>query len=249
MKKSITRLLARVAKDGDIDTVAEFIGELIGGEDPVETPAETVAEAAEEAVEAVAEAVEAAAEEPVAGEPAAVISDEDGLAGVIERLDRIISLLTPAEPAADEDPAEGPEIPGNLAEIVEEAVEAAVAEAEAEGPAAVTEGAEEIAELVETVLAADEPDEPEEPEASGDCGNGRASNDSLKAVPHGFRSALSQMDEKQRKKFCTDISAKFPRRSSNGRDRHYAEAGGKPPVVSADLGKRIMAARNPHYHQ
>ena len=45
MKKSLTKLLARMARDGDVDTVAEFIDEMIG-EEP-ETPAEDVAEKTE----------------------------------------------------------------------------------------------------------------------------------------------------------------------------------------------------------
>ena len=54
MKKSLTKLLARMAKDGDVETVAEFIEEMIGEE--AETPAEEVAEV----VEAVAETAEEA---------------------------------------------------------------------------------------------------------------------------------------------------------------------------------------------
>ena len=59
--------------------------------------------------EKVAEAVAEVAEEPAAvvetPEGTTIVVDEDTLGGIIERLDRIIELLTPA--AADEDPAEG----------------------------------------------------------------------------------------------------------------------------------------------
>ena len=50
MKKSLTKLLARMAKDGDVETVAEFIEEMIEGEP--ETPVEAVAEVVEEVAEA-----------------------------------------------------------------------------------------------------------------------------------------------------------------------------------------------------
>ena len=53
MKKSLTKLLARMAKDGDVEAVAEFIEEMIEGEP--ETPAEAVAEVVEEVAEAAAE--------------------------------------------------------------------------------------------------------------------------------------------------------------------------------------------------
>ena len=102
MKKSLTKLLARMAKDGDVEAVAEFIEEMIEGEP--ETKAEAAAEAVEEVTEAVAGAVAGA----IAPEGTEVTVDEDTISGIIERLDRLIELLTPAPAAADEDP-EDPE--------------------------------------------------------------------------------------------------------------------------------------------
>jgi hypothetical protein len=61
MKKSLSKILARMAKDGDIETVAEIIEEMI---EPEST--ETSAEAVAEAVAEVAPVVAAAAEEPEA---------------------------------------------------------------------------------------------------------------------------------------------------------------------------------------
>ena len=55
MKKSLSKVLARMAKDGDIETVAEIIEEMI---DPAETESETAPEAGESTV-----VVEAPAEE------------------------------------------------------------------------------------------------------------------------------------------------------------------------------------------
>ena len=249
MKKSISRLLARMAKDGDIDTVAEFIGELIG--EPEETPAEAVAEAAAEAVEAVEEAVEAAAEEPATEVVLPAATDEEGLAGVIERLDRLIALLTPAAPAGpagDEEPAGEGEVTAEtaeeIAEVVGEVVEAVAAEAGEEVPA---EEAEEIAEMVETILEPDVSGTIGEEEA--DCGSGGkpCAADALSAALMAVRPVLGKMTPLQRRKVCADIAARLPRSSPNGADSRYAAvkaSGGNP----ADLGKRIMASRNPNYH-
>ena len=68
MKKSLSRILARMAKDGDIETVAEIIEEMIepeAAETPVEAIAETVAE--------IAPAVAAAEPEAVIQTPEATI--------------------------------------------------------------------------------------------------------------------------------------------------------------------------------
>ena len=100
MKKSLSRILARMAKDGDIETVAEIIEEMIEpetAETPIETLAETVAE--------IAPAVAAAEPEAVIQTPeATIVVDEATLGDIISRLDQIISLLSPA--ATDEDPVE-----------------------------------------------------------------------------------------------------------------------------------------------
>ena len=55
MKKSLSKVLARMAKDGDIETVAEIIEEMI---DPAETEGETAPAVSESTV-----VVEAPAEE------------------------------------------------------------------------------------------------------------------------------------------------------------------------------------------
>ncbi|MCR5371505.1 MAG: DUF2213 domain-containing protein [Clostridium sp.] len=228
--KKLSKLLARMAKDGDVETVAEIIGEMIGEE---ETPAEETAEAVAEAVEAVAEAPAEAVvvEAPEAKE---ITIDEESVAGILERLDRLIALLTPA--AGDEDPAE------EIAEIVEEAVEAAAGEPEI--PAA----EEEIAELIESIVEPEasvtleetegdeDPEDPEQPCAS----------DALSAALMAVRPALAKMSRKQRRKVCADIAARFRRRSPNGLDSRYAAV--KPAAGGYEaLGKRIMASRNANY--
>lgn len=105
MKKSLSKVLARMAKDGDIETVAGIIEEMIGPEEALS--AET--------------AVPAPAPDPEEGETKNVIIDEDGIPAVLERLDRIIALLEP--PAADEAVEE--EITGAVEEALAEAVQGA----------------------------------------------------------------------------------------------------------------------------
>lgn len=109
MKKSLSKILARMAKDGDAETVAEIIEEMMEAEAPETPEPETAGEAAE-------------ADAETAGE--ATLND------VVARLDRIIELLTPA--AADENAAE------ELSEVIEEAIEAAEENA-GSGAAAVME--------------------------------------------------------------------------------------------------------------
>ena len=93
MKKSLSKILARMAKDGDIETVAEIIEEMI----------EPEAAATEEVAEEVAEAAAEVAEDPAAvvetPEGATIVVDEATLGDILSPLDQIISLLTPA-PAA-----------------------------------------------------------------------------------------------------------------------------------------------------
>ena len=252
MKKSLCKILARMARDGDIDTVAEIIGEMIGEPETAETPAEAVAEAAAEAVEAVEEAVEAAAEEPAAEAPAVVEagSDEDNLAGIIQRLDKLIELLTPAPAAADEAAEEIST--EEVAEIVEEAVEAAEA-AEAETTA--DPEAEEVAELVEAILNPEASVTLEDAESGEECGDPEPiGNDALRAALSTAGPALARMSREQRRKACADIAARVKAARRKGSNRGYDTAsqgkGRKEPEVSyAALGKRIMAARNPNYRQ
>jgi len=242
MKKPLSKILARMAKDGDVESVAEFIGELIGEE--MEAPAEAVAEEVAEAVEAAAEA--AAAEEPVTVEVPEnheITIDEEALAGIIQRLDQLIALLTPAAPAGDEEPDAAEEI----AEVVEEVLEAAQAE---EAPISAEE---EVAQIVETILEPAVSTTLEEEEQEGDaCGDPddpeNVGSDALRAALLAVRPALARMTPGQRKKASRDIAARLPRRSPNGRDSIYASRS-KQTANYADLGQRIMEKRNPHFHK
>ena len=224
MKKNLTKVLARLAKDGDAETVAEFIGEMIG---------ENSAEASGEEALTV--------EVP---ENREVTIDEDALAGITERLDTLVSLLTSLlspSAAEDEDPEE------EVAEIVEEVLEAAGGEAEAPAPA------EEIAEIVEEILdpeasvtleAGSEDECEEQPDPA-------EAKDALRAALLTFRPVLQRMSPRDRRKACADIAARMRRTRRAGDGKIYAAlASARGPASSrnlADLGKRIMAARNANF--
>jgi len=245
MKKSLSKILARMAKDGDIETVAEIIEEMIEPEG-AETPAETVAEAIEE-IAPVAEAAAAAA--AAAETENESVTDEATLADIVTRLDRIIELLTPG-PASDEDPIE------EIAEAVEEAIEAAAAEEEAVTDEDLIEGIapEDVAEIVEEILepvpmeALSEVLDPIEDECEEEEQEVISSEDALRVALKAVRPALAKMPKKQRMRVCADIAARLRKPAGRrGTDAYFNIATRKRKGVRsnpADLGKRIMASRN-----
>jgi hypothetical protein len=245
MKKSLSKILARMAKDGDIETVAEIIEEMIESESP-ETPEEAIGEAVAETI--VPAAAEIAEETEAAPEEA---TDEATLADIVSRLDRIIELLTPG-PASDEDPVE------EIAEAVEEAIEAATAEEE---PAADEETGEiidpeEVAEIVEEILepvpaeALSEVLDPVEDECGEEEEESLTTGDALRVALKAVKPVLAKMPRKQRMRVSKDIAARLQRQNSRrGADAgiYAAIAGSRrkaPRKNPADLGKRIMANRN-----
>ena len=249
MKKSLSKILARMAKDGDIETVAEIIEEMIEPEGTAEAEAAAVAAEVAEAAETVAEDPAAVVETP---EGATIVVDEDTLGGIISRLDQIIQLLTPA--AADDDPVE------EIAEAVEEAIEAAAAaEEEAILPDEnLTEGIlpEDVAEIVEEILepaaaeAVSEVLDPLEDECDPEEQEVLTTGDALRTALKAVRPVLMRMPKKQRARACADIAARLKRSSGRrGTDTGvYAALAAKqrksPRGNPTDLGKRIMASRN-----
>ena len=225
MKRSLSKVLARMAKDGDIETVAGFIEEMI---DP--------AGAAAELPEAPEEAPEQPAEEP---ETQNVIIDEDGLAGILERLDRIISLLEPS--AADGDVVE--EVTGAIGEALEEAA------AGAEDPLAgeVSAVMEEILDPVASVIL-----ESEENGEEGELPETLETGDALRAALAAVRPVLARMPRKMRRRMAGDIAARL-RRSEGRRTADadvyaaLASARRRTAPASAELGRRIMEKRNANY--
>jgi hypothetical protein len=234
MKKSLTKILARMAKDGDVETVAEILEEMLEPENAPETPSETAEENAAENTET-----------PAAEEPQEVAEDEVTLADVISRLDQIIALLTPvAQDEEGNDPAE------EIAEAVEEAVEAALESeiaVEAGDPDIVT--GEEIGEMVEEIL---DPVSEVVEENTDQCGEEEeqeviASGDALRAALRAVAPALMKMPKKQRTRVCSDIAARLRGKSGRrGADGIYAALADTRRIVRdpKELGRRIMASRS-----
>ena len=225
MNKPLANLLARIARDGDPATVAEFIEEMIAENAQATAPAQPEAAEAPAPVSAPEPAPEATVTLEVP-EKRQITVDEDQLSGILERLDKLIALLTPPEPAADTDPAE------EIAEVVEEVLESA-------------EGAES---LDETGSA--EPsgtlEEEKNPDGTPDP---LATKDTLRAVLRAVRPALAGMTPAQRRRVCGDIAANLgkPRRAGDARVyAGLAAARGASRDLSS-LGQRIMASRNPCY--
>ena len=258
MKKSLSKILARMAKDGDIETVAEIIEEMMEPE-AAETPAEAVAEVAEAVAEVAPVAAAAAAPEAVIETPeTTIVVDESTLADIVSRLDRLIELLTPAPAATDDDPAADPV--EEIAEAVEEALEAAAAaEEETILPDEdLTEGIapEDVAEIVEEILepvaaeAVSEVLDPLEDECDPEEQEVLSTGDALRNALSRYQHKLARMPEKKRRRVCADIVARLGRPvGRRGADAGYYAAMAamkrKPaPSNPADLGKRIMATRN-----
>ena len=252
MKKSLVKKLVRMAKDGDpeaIEAVAELLEEVSEAE-----VIETAAPAAEPEAEEVA-AVEDPAVVVEMPEGNVVAIDEESFASILERLDRIIELLTPA--ARDEDPVE------EIVEAVGEAVEEAVAEAAMEEPGIAEEFAEgtspeEISEIVEGIVEPVLSETLEEEPAGDECGDPEeetSATDALRAALTAIRPALARMPKKQRRKVAADIAARMRkqsgRKAADGKTYAALAAASrrKPAAVGADLGRRIMERRNPNYRK
>ena len=231
MKRSLSKVLARMAKDGDVETVAEIIEEMLEPDSNSEFRNQNSELTTEPEKKAESEAT------VVTEEGTTVTVDEASPAEIIARLDRIIALLTPA--AEDEEPAE------EIGEAVEELIKAA----EAEDPAAeeVSAVMEEILDPVASVIT-----EPEEDEAEEEACEPLSSGDALRAALAAVRPALARMPRGMRQKVAGDIAARIRRaggRGTTGTDAYAALASAtrRTAPASAELGRRIMAKRNANY--
>ena len=249
MKKSLSKILARMAKDGDIETVAEIIEEMIEPEG-AETPAETD----EDVTETVAPVIEDPAAVVETPEGTTVVVDEATLAEVISRLDQIITLLTPA--AADDDPADDPveEIAGVIEEALEAAGETEPVLPDEDLPEILAP--EDVAEIVEEILepvpveALSEILDPVEDECDPEDQEVLSTGDALRNALSRYQRKLSRMPAKKRRRVCADIAARLSRpagrrATDTGAYAAMAARQRKPAAGNpADLGKRIMASRN-----
>ena len=224
MNKSLCKALARMAKDGDVETVAEIIGEMIDPAAP-EQP-ETAPVTAEEPEEQPAET----------GETKNIIIDGDGLAGLLDRLDRIIELLAPA--AADED------IDREVGEFILQALEA--------------EEAEENARSGELTAAEEQP-EPDEPllqypgeeETISRILEEQRAGDAVRVALKAVFPVLKTLPQKKQERMMERITARVidsARRVSDGRGTHnmvtQTDGMAAPESAYAELGRRIMEKRN-----
>lgn len=250
MKKSLYRKLVRMARDGDaeaIEAVAEIVENLTEAE-----PAEVIVPVPAEPAMVPAEPVPAAEPAAVAVVPEGqtVTVDSDLAAAILEKLDQLIALLTPA--AADEESAADPAAADPVEEIVEAVAEAVEAGAAAEPAPEAEPVAAEVAQIVEEIL---EPSTVLEPEgdACEEDPEALRSSDALRAALLAVRPAIARMPKAQRRKVCADIAARlrpaadrkqsgvYAALAAKGRDHSSAEDPGA-------LGKRIMARRNANLH-
>ena len=75
-----------------------------------------------------------------------------------------------------------------------------------------------------------------------------STGDALRAALTSIRPALAKMPKKERRKVCADIASRL--NGKTVREGIYGalnDAVRKPPRADADLGKKIMASRNPNY--
>ena len=237
MKKSLSKVLARMAKDGDIETVAEIIEEMI---EPQETENETAPAVGGESTVVVEAPAEEPAEEPQAEETKNIIIDESGLTGVLERLDRIIALLETAgtNSAADED----------AEEAVSEALEQAALETGDPAAEEIAAVMEEILDPVASVIL-----EQEEETETG-LPETLQTGDALRAALTAVKPVLARMPGGMRKKVAGDIAARLRRTGDSGVNRSdvyaaLASAQRRTAPVSVDLGRRIMEKRNASYKE
>ena len=228
MKKSLLKKLTRMARDGDpeaIEALAEAVEEIM--ENPSDAP-ETAVVIAAGTEPGPAAGTAGTPEEP----PAA--ADTDVLSAILERLDRLIALLAPAVPAADDDPEEPAEAAGEAADP--ETPETAAAE--------IASLVEELIDPAASAILEQESDGDEEES----CAPALEAGDALRAALRAIRPALKRMPRGERKRVCADIAANL---KSTGMDSGaYAglmAAGYRRPANPADLGKQIMASRNPNY--
>ena len=214
-----------------------------------------------------------------AADPTAVVTvpeghevtiDSDLGVAILEKLDQLIALLTPA--AGDEEPAvvgkhekqsgelsaeeaTGESLEDPIEEIVEAVTEAVEAGAAAEGAAEEPAGeviadpvAAEVAEVLETLVGPSSVLEPEEEESLTDCDDPEAAQkeataDAIRAALKAVRPALAKLPAKDRAKVCADVAARV-RKSIGDRKKATRGTGGVYAALAAR--GRDRAAEEPN---
>lgn len=295
---SMARIMAKMARDGETEELAEVIAEIM---EPEILPVDEIPEPVQENViaGAVEEILEGDEEEiPAAEAPVEVVVPEsheitiDCGPEILDLLRQIVSLLSPAtdedlpentpdacaenEQTSDEDPAEAAaEVAAEaLAEAVTTAVEAAAGEPlpdEDPVTALVAEAVEQAVNEEAPELLLPEPPLPDaeeealsalliEPEQDEDVPPEQTA-DALRTAMATFRPILRTMAPAARRKAVAKIAANLKardkklnaRKAKGGRTADtYARLMGASRKTrgsdpTGDLGRKIMAARNPHY--
>ena len=264
--EAVTEILENLTEPdgGEAMMPVEAAAPVLTAPDPAQVvvgyPAAAPAVAAPVAVPAVP-AVTPAAVPVAAADPTAVVTvpeghevtiDSDLGVAILEKLDQLIALLTPA--AGDEEPAavgkhekQNGELPAEetvgecledpIEEIVEAVTEAVEAGAAAEGAVEEPAGeviadpvAAEVAEVLETLIGPSTVLEPEEEESLTDCDDPEAAQkeataDAIRAALKAVRPALAKLPAKDRTKVCADLAARV-RKSIGNRKKTSGGSGG-----------------------
>ena len=264
--------------DAEAVLPVEAVAPVMTAPDPAQVvvgyPAAAPAVAAPVAVPAVP-AVTPATVPVAAADPTAVVTvpeghevtiDSDLGVAILEKLDQLIALLTPA--AGDEEPAAvgkhekqngelaeeetaGESIDDPIEEIIEAVTEAVEAGAAAEGAAEESAGeviadpvAAEVAEVLESLVGPSSVLEPEEEESLTDCDDPEglqkeATADAIRAALKAVRPALAKLPAKDRAKVCADVAARV-RKSIGDRKKATRGTGGVYAALAA-RGRDRMA--------
>ena len=242
MKKSLIKKLTQMARDGDpeaIEALAEAVEELT--ESP--SPAENASPAAVVVMEETPAPAEA---------PAEAAETTDSFSEILSRLDQLIALLSPV-PAADDspvsDPAASPEetLEASLEQAMNEVIGASGETGSPEAPGAPEFSPESVAEIVEEMLEPDVSSVLEPKDENPDRDDPLAAGDALRAALKAIRPALKRMSRRVRTLVCRDIARGLKKTGAADTYAALSAAGSRPSVNAADLGRKIMAARNPNY--
>ena len=263
--RKLAKVLARMARDGEAEEVAEILEEIL---DPTAESPGTGESGAGAPAAAPAAAVPEAPAEGEAPEDRPEAADHG--AEILAALNRIIALLSAPAPAdgAEPLPSSGGEPEEDEEESIPEAAEAA--EAAAETAAAVLAGAAAgaaeaesgddpvdvlVAEILETgsdpgageeaeiLSALTEPETDEDPEDREIC-----TADALRAALAAFRPQLRKMSPAARRRFNADVAARLRKLERPAAGTRSAYASLRPAaardLAARSLGQKIMAGRN-----
>ena len=260
-KESIlcAKMMARMAKDEDVESLAEMITEILTEpEAAVEPPAETspaeeplTADCGPEilaALREIAALLSGIAESVLPDGACAGRTEDETPAAETEAAEKTAAAVITSETAVSEEPAVSAEDPEStedesekenasedpLEELVAEILESSVSE-----PAESGTSPEEaiLSSILEEEISDEDPDE-------------RAA-DALRAALAAFRPQLRRMAPKDRQRFNADVAARMKRLSRGRAGNAYAALSGAAArdQNAGTLGRKIMENRNVNYRK